>query len=501
MTDLERFEKYWNGSFEHTSWTSGIDGLTKRAYKTREKYEAILFSIWKNHRDWQDEDEDNGFQINCKENRTIYRVRKLAEEAGLLNLVRNYSVGNHTRTYHKNNILFDLIYRDKQNKYGNWLNKVRDNKEQDIINDIHLDDINKLKIPYVDTSLKYSIPKTKIKKLNYDIEKLYILSNTMRPYYHKLLLKLNNSVIDKRMKLKADFNPDDFKLKSFLYFDQTGLPKGRPWSYFCSTLNDQKKHKKIDISFKFRNVFLNEIGLNDYFEVYDIKSEIPRVNWLFHTGEWKDDNYDFYSEIIKDTGMLKYFDWEIQRSQTQYSEYEDSMKQLFMRVYFGKGSDKQSFNGYEKDKRQRILDNTAPQCWTDLDKLNWKERKTGRNNFRSIVCIFGKNCPNIKTCNAFKDLDKWETEKKFNEDTGYEIWTDVCNSVRKVCGKSIGSLIFWYAFFIETEVKIELLRRGKVVYNVYDGFYFNQDITNEIKDIINIKAKYVYNKFMKPIIR
>jgi hypothetical protein len=238
-----------------------------------------------------------------------------------------------------------------------------------------------------------------------------------------------------------------------VHYDNNGFPTGRPYSYFCSTGNDNKKHK--DPSLELRSQFLKRIGLPDYYEVYDIKSEVPRVNWLFHTGEWKEDSYDFYTEIVKDTEMMKYTDWAIERGETKYTKYEDSMKQIFMRIYFGKGSDHQSFNGWLDDKLKR-LGNDWMKYW-------------------------------IQEENGFE--------------INYDIWSLVCDSTRKIVGPSIGNLVFWFSFFIETEVKIELLERGKKVYNVYDGFYYKEDIKNEIVEILESKSKYVYNKYMKVIIK
>jgi hypothetical protein len=433
MTDLEKFEKVWNGNFETTHWSGGINGFTRRAYKTKIKYEEILFSIWKHHPDW---DVKNGFQIKCQD-RTVYRVIDLAERAGLLIKVKNYSAGRHTRTYHKNYGLFDAVFKNQDNKYGSWLNKTdKDNKDYDIIHRLMIQETYKDKnSPYVDKSLK--LKSRRYKKLNYDLIKLHVLCEKMLPHYLKLRDKLNDQV-----------DHQDLVMFTWLKFDKYDMPTGRPYSYFCSTLNRNKKHKVIDPSMEYRDDFLKRIGLPDYHEVYDIKSEIPRINWLFHTGEWKPDAYDFYTEIIKDTEFEKYLDWTLDRGETKYTDYEDSMKQLFMRVYFGKGSDKQSYNGYLKDRLQR-------------------PRRDGMNFYEA-------------------------------QDEGYELnydlWTVVCDSTNKICGPSIGNLIFWYAFFIETEVKIELLKRGKKVYNVYDGFYYNEDIKDEIIDILDDKAKYVYNK-------
>jgi hypothetical protein len=262
----------------------------------------------------------------------------------------------------------------------------------------------------------------------------------MLDYYRNLMLDMNKAAVH-----------EDLKFFTYIHYDKYGFPTGRPYSYFCSTGNDKKTHK--DTSIELRRDFLKRVGLPDYYEVYDIKSEVPRVNYLFHTGIWKEDSYDFYTEIIKDTEMISYVDWQVDRCQTQYTDYEDSMKQLFMRIYFGTGSDKQSFNGWLNDKLKRL---------------------------------------------GIKFMDYWA-----KEDEGFElnlnIWNVLCNSTRKIVGPSLGNLIFWFTFFIETEAKIELLKRGKIIYNVYDGFYYNQDIKAEIEDIIKTKAKVVYDMYMKHI--
>jgi hypothetical protein len=366
--------------------------------------------------------------------------------------VGNYYVGDHTNYYKKNHILFDLVFRNEDNKYGIWLDKSKNNDDCDIIHKLLVNEFSKLdkennysiynNIPYVDTGLDTKKLKIKSNELNYDLEKLHNISNKIFPYYYKRLLRLNRSAIH-----------PELKFISFIHFDNNGLPTGRPYSYFCSTLNPKKQHK--DNSGELRPDFLNRIGIPDYYEVYDIKSQVPRVNYLFHTGIWKDDDYDFYSEIIKDTEMMEYLEYEIPRGKTEYTEYNDSMKQLFMKIYFGKGSDEQSYMGYYNEKLSRK-----------------SELKDNYYIFKSIQNDYIEN------------LDIWEI---------------ICNSTKKIVGSSIGNLIFWFLFFIETEVKIELLRRGKKVYNVYDGFYYNKDISNEIKDILKIKAKYVYNKYMKLI--
>jgi hypothetical protein len=439
LTEFEKFNQVWKAY-------PPFNG--QRGKQTERKYKEVIYSLWKNHRDWKDEDGEDGFQINCKEKGTIYTVRNLMEESGLLIRVSDYSTGHHTRTYHKNTDLFNLAFINSDYTYANWLNNP---KSKDIIDDIYSDEFNNVKFDYVNKYLKTKNLKTKLQKLNYNIEKLYRISKPMLEYYHDLALRLNNSV-----------NIPGLKLKTFLYFNDEGLPKGRPYSYFSNTLNPEKKHKKIDTSYQTRTDFLNANGLSDYYEVYDIKSEIPRVNYLFHTGEWRDDSFDFYQEIINEYDKVIRYSGRLDRGETQRTHSNDSMKQLFMRIYFGKGSDSASFGGRVQEKQKR-LDNTKidDSGLTELELYQWSLE-------------YG-----------------WKVIK--------DDWFILCEKTREVVKPSIGNLIFWYSFFIETEVRNELLNRGKHVYNVYDGFYYNQDITEEIKELLKIKSKFVYEKFMLPI--
>jgi hypothetical protein len=460
MTEFEQFDQVWNKHFLTTekknliqfSGTYGSLGLTDRGRETKERYTNILFSIWKHHQDWSD---DYGFQIKCRE-RVIYRVLDLAEKAGLLIKVGNYSVGRFTRQYRKNCALFDMIYRDQYNIYGAWLKNFdwqNIKTEFDIVHDDLIDNMNRTanaNNPHFATN---SVMARKgYKKLNYDLVKLHILSNAMLPYYFNHLETMNKNA-----------EHPDLEFTTWLKYDTAHLPTGRPYSYFCSTLNRKKKHKINDTSLEFRDDFLKRIGLPDYYEVYDIKSEIPRVNYLFHTGEWKDDDYDFYEEIINDYQLRMPDEDRISRGKAGANNYNDSMKQLFMRIYFGKGSEKQSFMGYKDDYMKR-------------NKESWE---------------------NIQNAIKNKLWPAFEKDEFFPYT--FDEWYELCASTEKICGKSIGNLVFWYSFMLETEVKIELLKRGKKVYNVYDGFYYNSDISEEIREILKEKSIYIYDNYMQCI--
>jgi len=463
MNELEAFDKVWNGHFHKTKFWGG-DRLSRKGREHKERFENILFSIWKHHPDWEDA---RGFQLKCNFDspsyRTLYRVRKLAEDAGLLVKVGNYYAGDHTNYYKKNLPLFDLVFRNEENKYGKWLEDSKSDVELDLVYKLLLEDFGRL-----NKENKYNLydhtpandtgkPKKRTRKpkgQNYDLEKLHSLTGRMFSHYYDLMARLNDAAKHHEM-----------KLVSFIYLTPKGLPSGRPYSAFCSTLNPKKKHR--DTSGEYRADFLSRIGLPDYHEVYDIKSEIPRVNYLFHTGEWTDDDYDFYAGILKHADLFykpDVWDTSVSRGGGRFDDYNDSMKQLFMRIYFGKGTDLQSYNGYIQER----------------------EKRNERHN-----TLYDKG--------ELDDSDLIDIMYRNKETLDLSVWKKICNSTREVCGKSIGPLVFWFSFFIETEVKIELLNRGKTVYNVYDGFYFNQDISSEISDILAEKAKYVYDTYMKPI--
>jgi hypothetical protein len=439
MIDLNQFNRYWKFGGQ-------------RGAATQRRYEEVLFSIWANHRD----NDGQGFSIKCIQNtpeyNTICRVVDRAIKSGLLIQTSKYQVNVFSRHFHKNDVLFNTVFKSGKNKYKDWLSN------RTIENDIILKLSTSDNRNYQSVTIKTKKDRTKTIKLNYDIDKLRELSNGWLSYYRSKVDELNAAAIDEGLK---------FTKSSFLRLDDEGMPKGRPTSFFCSTLNDKKAHKNNNhVS---RRDYLDSIGLTDYGEVYDIKSEVPRVNYLFHNGAWKDDNYDFYSEIIKDAGFIDtlygsddfiYVQGDtISRGGSEYSHYNDSMKQLFMRIYFrDRGrSEEWNYGRYKIDRVKRI-----------------KKEGGGVEYFKRAI--------------------------ENREDLNFDVWNKLCNSVDRVCGLSIGNLIWWYCFMIETEVKIELLGRGKAVYNVYDGFYYDvndKSIKDEIEKLLIEKSAIIYEKYMK----
>jgi len=465
----------------------------QRGEKTRANYENILFELWSKPHYFKNY---NGLQIsskvNGKRNKTYNRVINLAVDAGLFIILKNYFAGKHTRIYGRNNKLFKSVFG---NNYKNWLknrsgksrydntsiqyefvsskkqsnnftaqnvnsslkehdnntivqDKIFSHKKHDnnVITHLEPYDINYWANLDVATNLK--LTETEINSLNYDIYKLYDLKTTMLPHYYNLMLELNEAAID-----------GDLKFTTFLCFDDKGLPSGRPWSPFCATKNDKKKHDKNDDR-ESRKAYLRRIGLSDYVEIFDMKSQVPRVNRLFQSGTWKPDSYDFYAEIKKGTETYKRGDELPPRGINKYClDNEDTMKGIFMRMFFGKTSPRQLFTAHRNDFVRRHKGYTYE--------------------------IYDDPC-NIET---IKDY----------------VWLDIYNSFQNIVMPPIKALVFWFTFFLETEIKIELLKNGKKVYNVFDGFYYHERFKDEtraeIEQIMNVKAIEICENWMKPLRR
>jgi AcrR family transcriptional regulator len=419
----------------------------QRAKAKQKTFEDVLFAIWRTHPD------KNGIQINPSKikgtsERTVYMVIELAEKAGLLNKTRGYSVGKFYRHYRKNKELFNSVFRKGEKKYDKWLEESRkvETSCDKLAEEIEKTDI--VKLTNLDGKREYKRTrgkrrKWKPEKMPYDLEKLHELSKTMLPRYRDIVVKLNGAAVH-----------EGLKFTTFLYFDEFRMPTGRPTSYFNLTRNDAKRGRKRDTAIENRSDFLKRAGIAGYREVYDINSEVPRVAYLFHTGKWKPKSYDFYAEIIKDAGLTDADGRIISRNGSRETDYGDGMKAMFMRIYFESYSDKNSFRLFESEMIKRFED----EDWSVGELIAKRELLVTKKD-----------------------------------------WPRLCESTRKIVGTSIGPLVFWYTFFIEAEVLLELLKRGKKVYSVYDGFYYDKDIGGEIDILVRKKALFVYKNYMKTV--
>ena len=89
--------------------------------------------------------------------------------------------------------------------------------------------------------------------------------------------------------------------------------KGRVFNALCFTKSGKKQRYMKSDKRLFRTEYLNYKGLPDYEEVFDIKSQIPRLTYILQGGNY-DDIEDFYSiggierQIVKKLSMNTYFD-------------------------------------------------------------------------------------------------------------------------------------------------------------------------------------------------
>jgi hypothetical protein len=189
------------------------------------------------------------------------------------------------------------------------------------------------------------------------------------------------------------------------------------------------------------------MGLSDYKQVYDIKSEVPRTTILCNTGVWKPDNYDFYNDVVNQSHPL-----EVTR---------EKIKELYMRFNFDFGTDRELFNHFRNSRILKIKHEYG---------LNYTE---------------SKNMYELRLDNGEEyNIDEWK------------ILRDIINNIQ---GKSWGNLIFWWTSLIQIKTVYTVLKdTGIRVYNVYDGFYSPKEITKKyLVETVKQSSEYVYNKYIR----
>ena len=194
--------------------------------------------------------------------------------------------------------------------------------------------------------------------------------------------------------------------------------KGRVFNLACLTKSGKegKVYKKEDKR-SFRTDFLKERGMDDYEEIFDIKSQIPRLTgFLNGTIEWESE--DVYVQIKKRANV---------------DLIRDNIKSQFMPLYFGKRTLRQLYAG---DKRKKN--------WIDKSKIL-----------------------------SFEDYKK------------------IYHATNEIIGKSFGNYIFVATSIIEILTLYRLIKTGHKVFNVYDGFYSNE----QIADLINKTVSEVAEEF------
>ena len=169
---------------------------------------------------------------------------------------------------------------------------------------------------------------------------------------------------------------------------------------------------------------------------FDIKSAVPRISHLLATGEWKDNNYDFYGELLKCCGNS--------------IMSRENMKALHMRLRFGK-NDVQSFNQF---------------CFANRDYV--KEHYP-----------YGTES---------QDIWQEDVKPKMQKE-----WCSLYNYVEKLEGYDHSSVVFYFESYLELYVTWKLKQLGIECYNIYDEFFYDKPC--DIESIIAEAANYVYHAY------
>lgn len=227
------------------------------------------------------------------------------------------------------------------------------------------------------------------------------------------ILKLNEYNSDKN-----DFNKKIFKFKY-----KNNKITGRAYSRYIST----RKDEFFDTD---RTEWKKE---NNLAYTYDIKSAVPRISHLLTTGEWKEPDFDFYSEMIKRANV---------------NLLRDHIKSIHMRLRFGSTA-KRSFNEF---------------CFANKDfiKTNFKTREE-LSYFYNII-----------------------------KPAMFIDWKKLYEIVEDLEGKDHSSAIFYFESYLELYVVWKLKQMGITAYNIYDEFFFDKEC--DIKSIIAEGANYVYER-------
>jgi hypothetical protein len=196
-----------------------------------------------------------------------------------------------------------------------------------------------------------------------------------------------------------------------------------------------------------RKEFMKQVGLIEYKQIYDIKSEVPRTTILANTGIWKPDSYDFYTDVIEQSEVK-----EITRNR---------LKELYMRFNFDMGTNKELFNHF---RRSRIF------------------------TLRHEHGISLKEAENLYYLNLENDCEY-----------SFDDWVSLQNAIKKIQGKSWGNLIFWWTSLIQIKTLYEVLKETNIrIYNVFDGFYGPQEISKSyLVNKVKQSSDYIYNQYIK----
>jgi DNA-binding PadR family transcriptional regulator/uncharacterized protein YutD len=215
--------------------------------------------------------------------------------------------------------------------------------------------------------------------------------------------------------------------------------KGRAYNALCLTKSGKKQHYMKSDKRLLRTDFLSFVVLSDYKEIFDIKSQIPRLTYILQGGNY-DDIADFYTiEGLNIKGLTK-------------EATRELVKWFFMNTYFDKSEKAGAWHKCRRflfDKRNKA--NIQDPEYKEIAK-EWIYRDFGAvwNHFRTLI-------------------------------------------------KPIGSEIFlWTSLWEQLIIKEAREQLGVHIVNVYDGFYYNdesiKDELNKIAAETSIEVRRLYNE-------
>ena len=141
--------------------------------------------------------------------------------------------------------------------------------------------------------------------------------------------------------------------------------KGRVLSSLCLTKSGKKPlYSKHDHRL-YRNDYLKSINLGHYSEIYDIKSEVPRVSDYL---SGSNDFYhipDYYTHFLTQTG----FNNGLEINGQKIYMNRDDVKGLFMRCYFSKSLD-ESYRHYCFGRKNGYSKEAFSILWNEVRKVN-----------------------------------------------------------------------------------------------------------------------------------
>lgn len=242
------------------------------------------------------------------------------------------------------------------------------------------------------------------------------------------LADFTKGTLDDFERMLNEYNSDksEFNKKTLCLKCEGRKITGRAYSKYIAT----EKDLPLEGHFTDRTEWCKDNNLKYR---YDIKAAVPRISHLLFTGEWKDPDYDFYSEMVKCSNM------EMPR------EY---MKKIHMRLRFGNSPEK-SFYEF---------------CYANKDVI--RHRYPGGECYEHFL-------QNVRP----GLLSDWRKLYKIVEDLE---------------GSDHSSSVFYFESFLELYVVWKLKQMGITAYNIYDEFFYDKEC--DIASVIAEAANYMYRK-------